>query len=77
MHQQEIDKGRRYFLDDFERRRQILASFARVDFALAEPLLDEEHELLLSFVSHLHVFDELAELNRSIVGQQERFTCFG
>ena len=78
MHQLEIDKGEGVFLDDLGgRRSKLLASFAWVDFALAEPLFDEEHELLLAFVSHLHVFDELTELYRSIVGQQERFPCFG
>jgi len=44
---------------------------------LSETLLDEEHELLLALVGHFHVFDELSELQRSVVRQQERFARFG
>ena len=39
------------------------------DGFLAEPLLDEEHELFLALVSHFHVFNQLAELHEAVVSQ--------
>lgn len=54
-----------------------LPILASIIFVLAESLFDQKHELLLSFIGNLHIFDELAKLYRSVVGQQERFTCFG
>lgn len=46
-------------------------------YELSETLLNEKHELLFPFVGHFHVLDELAELNRAILSQQERFTGLG
>lgn len=50
--------------------------YARGD-ELSKTLLNQKHKLLFSFVGHFHVLDELAELNRAILSQQERFTGLG
>ena len=58
-----------------KRRGSLDRRYARggaVERALAEALLHEEHELLLALVRHLHVLDELRELERPVLSQSER-----
>jgi len=61
----------------FEGGHEPSCTFRQNKHFLAKPLLDEEHELLLALVSHFHIFDELTELDRSILSQKESLPSFG
>ena len=64
------------FAKDMHQLKSCWKSVSSQRNCLPEPLLDEEHELLLAFVGHFHVFYQLAELHQSVVGQQERLAGF-